>query len=297
MSGAIITGVKRFEIHDGDGIRTTLFLKGCPLGCLWCHNPENMAFRPQLMFFSDRCLGCGLCTKLCKNHSFSQGIHAIDWGNCAACGVCAENCPAGALEISGKAVEPEEILPILLEDRMFFESSGGGVTISGGEPLARWEFTLELLKLLKKNGVHTAVDTCLFSPAQVLDQVAPYADQFLVDIKAMDPEVHRRCTGVSNEQILENIRFLDRLGAYMEIRVPYIPGHNDGEMGAIAAFISSLERRPKVRLLPYHDYGDAKYHRLGRIPNPIPQPREEDIRAAMDIFRIHGLTVTNGAGD
>lgn len=297
MGGGMITAIKRFEIHDGDGIRTTVFVKGCPLDCLWCHNPENMVRQPQLTFFRDRCLGCGLCRQVCQNHDFSSNTHRIRRENCSACGACAKACPAGALRISGYTATAEELLPRLLEDRMFYESSGGGVTISGGEPLAQPEFTLELLKLLKQNGIHTAVDTCLFAPRGVLDRVIPFTDQFLVDIKAMDPEIHRRCTGVSNESILENIRYLDKLGSAMEIRVPWIPGHNENQMESIAAFIGSLNHRPRVKLLPYHDYGNSKYHRLGREPLFIPAPEPEKFAEALDIFRRRGIDAVNGAAD
>ena len=295
MARGMISGIKRFEIHDGDGIRTTVFLKGCPLNCLWCHNPENICSQPQLMLFGDKCLHCRFCENTCSNHSFREGEHLLNRENCIACGRCAGRCPGGALEVSGETVEPRNLLPRLTEDRMFFETSGGGVTLSGGEPLFQPEFTKEVLMLLKEQGIHTALDTCLFASKAVLEQIHPLVDQFLVDIKAMDPEVHRRCTGVPNEPILENIRYLDSLGKYMEIRIPFIPGHNDSQMEAIAKFLTGLKNRYRIKLLPYHDYGNAKAERLGMKMTEIALPEPEQITAALAWFQQFGLDAVNGA--
>ena len=295
MARGIISGIKRYEIHDGDGIRTTVFLKGCPLNRLWCHNPENISSRPQLMLFADRCLHCRFCENTCTNHSFREGEHLLDRDACTACGRCTRRCPGGALEVSGETVEARELVPRLTEDRMFFEASGGGVTLSGGEPLFQPEFTREVLMCLKEQGIHTALDTCLFASKGILEQIHPLVDQFLVDIKAMDPEVHRRCTGVPNGPILENIRYLDSLDKYMEIRIPFIPGHNDDQMEAIAKFLAGLKNRYRIKLLPYHDYGNSKAERLGRQMEAISLPEPEQITAALAYFLELGLDAVNGA--
>ena len=295
MARGIISGIKRYEIHDGDGIRTTVFLKGCPLNCLWCHNPENISSRPQLMLFADRCLHCRFCENTCTNHSFREGEHLLDRDDCTACGRCTRRCPGGALEVSGETVEARELVPRLTEDRMFFAASGGGVTLSGGAPLFQPEFTRVVLMCLKEQGIHTALDTCLFASKGILEQIHPLVDQFLVDIKAMDPEVHRRCTGVLNGPILENIRYLDSLDKYMEIRIPFIPGHNDDQMEAIAKFLAGLKNRCRIKLLPYHDYGNSKAERLGRQMEAISLPEPEQITAALAYFLELGLDAVNGA--
>lgn len=290
MNGTI-TAIKRFEIHDGPGIRTTVFLKGCPLRCRWCHNPENISGKPELLLHREKCIQCGLCAAVCPNHRITDGIHSFDRGLCTGCGKCAAVCPAEALILSGESIAPEELLPQLLEDRMFFESSGGGITVSGGEPLMQPEFTAELLRLIKKEGIHTAVDTCCFASRTSLEQVMPWADLFLVDIKAIDTETHLRCTGVPNRQILENIRFLDRSGKAMEIRVPLIPGYNDHEMDAIAGFIASLSNPPRVKLLSYHDLGISKAIALDLIPEQIEVPSDSLYQSIAKLFISKELTL------
>lgn len=219
METGTIFNIKRFEIHDGPGIRTTVFLKGCPLRCLWCHNPEGMSKAIQ----TDSRTG----------------------------------------KPFGRIVTAEEILPELLEDRLFYETSEGGVTLSGGEPLLQPKFAAELLKLLKKEHIHTAVDTSLYVKDDVLDDVLPLADIFLVDVKAMDDAVHRELTGVSNRKILENLQNIDAFGKPYEIRIPLIPGKNENQIPGIGAFLASLGNVGVVRLLAYHDLGRSKYEALG----------------------------------
>ena len=295
MTQGIISGLKRFEIHDGDGIRTTVFLKGFPLRCVRCHNPENLSSRPELMYFQDKCIGCQLCAAVCGNHSFSGKIHTIHRETCVSCGKCAQVCPANALSVAGEAITPQALLPRLLEDRMFFDASGGGVTLSGGEPLAQPEFATEVLRLLKAEGIHTALDTCLFASRKTLEGVLPWTDLFLVDIKAMDSGLHQRCTGVPNGPILENIRYLDQTGASMEARIPFVPGWNADQIGPIADFLASLRHPPKVKLLPYHDYGNAKLERLGKEITKITPPDPAQIRSALSILHQRGLDAVNGA--
>ena len=260
MKTAIISNIKRFAVHDGNGIRTTVFFKGCPLKCLWCHNPESISFQPQIAFFGNKCIGCGEC----KREDFSVA-----------------DCLGEARVLYGREVTVEELLPLLLEDRDFYETSGGGVTLSGGECLAQADFCAELLKRLKQEGINTAVDTCGFVSREKLDKVIPYTDTFLYDIKAMDEAVHIRCTGQSNRIILENLRYLDALGKPIEVRFPYVPGYNDDQTEKIAEFLKSLKNIKAVKVLPYHNYAGSKYLALG-MDNTLPKelPTEEALRIA-----------------
>lgn len=291
MTRGRITAVKRFEIHDGDGIRTTVFFKGCPLRCRWCHNPETISPKFQPLLYPDKCIGCGTCAHLCTCHIWENGRHHIDRTQCVGCGKCWEHCPSQALVSGGSWVTPEELLPELLEDRMFYETSGGGVTLSGGEPLAQPEFAAELLKLLKESGIATAVDTSCYAPREALETVLADTDLFLVDIKAMASAAHRRCTGVDNGSILENIRFLDDLGKPMDIRVPVIPGWNDDQMAQIAEFVTTLHHVRKVKLLAYHDYGQAKAQALGLPVEAIRVPLPEEMEALRQSFAERGLSL------
>lgn len=294
MSKGIVLNTKQFEIHDGPGMRTTLFVKGCPLRCKWCHNPESWVIKPQLAYYAHKCVLCGKCIEVCPN-----GVHTIDENNkhqmnreaCTLCGKCVAICPKNAFTLFGKEVTPEEILPELLEDKIFFEGSGGGVTISGGEPLMQADFTAELLKLLKENGVHTAVDTCLFASRESLDKVIPYADMFLIDVKAIDEDVHKKCTGVPSTEILENLRYIDSLGKPYEIRIPYVPEENAGEMQNIADFLCTLKNVDRVKLLAYHDLSRSKYAALNMryIMGSTRVPTAEEYEAAFDILVKAGL--------
>lgn len=285
MKKGIIFDVKRFAVHDGDGIRTTVFLKGCPLKCVWCHNPEGISGRPQLAFYENKCIGCGECVSECdqKAHYIVGIKHLFIPEKCAACGSCVDACLGDALKLYGKRVTAEEILPTLLEDRDFYASSGGGVTLSGGECLLQPEFCEELLKLLKESKIHTAVDTCGFVSRAAIDRVLPYTDLFLYDIKAIDEEVHIRCTGQSNQVILENLRYIDEAGKKIEIRIPYVPEYNDTQIEKIADFIAELKNITRVKVLPYHNYAGSKYRAL-QMENTLPVrlPREEEIQTAID---------------
>ena len=292
MNG-IILNTKRFEIHDGPGMRTTLFLKGCPLRCKWCHNPESYKKAPELAYYSHKCISCGMCVSACPKgaHTVNGGVHEFDKSKCVACGKCEEACPKEALFLFGKTVSASDILPALLEDKIFFDGSNGGVTISGGEPLMQHEFTAELLKLLKENGVHTALDTCLYASRESLDAVLPYVDIFLIDIKAIDKDVHKECTGVTNEIILDNLRYIDSLGKAYEIRIPYVPSQNSMEIEKIADFITTLENADRVKLLAYHDLSRTKYSALEMeyTMGDTAVPTKDEYEVAFEILKSRGI--------
>ena len=260
----IVSDIKRFAIHDGDGIRTTVFLKGCSLKCVWCHNPESISFKPQIAFYKNKCIGCGECRK----EDFST-----------------KECLGEAQVFYGKEMTVEELLPVLLEDKDFYDTSGGGVTLSGGECLCQSDFCAELLKALKEEGINTAVDTCGFVPKVNIDKVIPYTDIFLYDIKAIDEDVHSKCTGQSNKLILENIRYIDSLGKPIEVRIPYVPEYNTDQIEKIAEFLKPLKNIKAVKVLPYHNYAGSKYEALN-MENTLPKilPSEEEIKKAEDLL-------------
>lgn len=286
----VISDIKRFAVHDGDGIRTTVFFKGCPLKCVWCHNPEGIGFSPQIAYYAHKCIGCGECVAVCPTDAHSmEGGHVFDREKCAGCGACQTVCLGSALTFYGKTVTVSELLPQLLEDRAFYENSGGGVTLSGGECLMQADFCAELLEALKAQGIHTAVDTCGFVPQAALDKVIPYTDIFLYDLKAFDEDVHIRCTGQSNRIILENLRYLDSMGKACEIRIPFVPGYNDDQMEKLADFVKSLKNITRVQVLAYHNYAGSKYHALG-MENTLPEclPTQEQLQTAEGYFTNGG---------
>lgn len=276
---AKIFEIKRFAVHDGDGIRTTVFFKGCPLKCVWCHNPEGICPKPQLAFWENKCTICGECVNVCPKgaHTIENGIHKFDRSKCDNCGECAKVCLSSALSLYGKEMTTDELMPLLLEDKDFYDTSGGGVTISGGECLMHSDFCRELLKKLKESGIHTAIDTCGFVTKEVIDKVMPYTDVFLYDLKAFDEKVHIKCTGFSNKTILENLRYIDECGKKTEIRIPYVPGFNSDQMDKLAEFIKELKNVTAIRLLPYHNYAGSKYKALGMentLPELLPTDKE-----------------------
>ena len=286
MMKAGIFEVKRFAVHDGDGIRTTVFFKGCPLKCVWCHNPEGIDFKPQLAYYENKCIGCGKCVQVCpaNAHGMNQG-HLFEREKCLACGKCADVCLGNALTFYGKEMSVDELLPMLLEDKDFYDNSDGGITLSGGECLLQADFCRELLKQLKSYGINTAVDTCGYVSKESFDKVIPYTDTFLYDIKAIDEETHIKCTGHSNKLILDNLTYIDSCNKNIEIRIPYVPGFNDGEIEKISKFLNDIKNVRRVRVLPYHNYAGSKYLALG-IDNNLPEklPSDEEIAQAQNMF-------------
>lgn len=292
-----ICGIKRFAVHDGEGLRTTVFLKGCPLKCVWCHNPEGISFSCQVGFYAQKCLQCGTCANICPQKAISivGSTPTIDHTLCNGCFTCTDACPSGALEGFGIAWELEDLAQKLVQDKCFFDSSHGGVTISGGECLAQPDFTIALAKRLQELGVRVNIDTCGFTAWSVLEQVAPYTDTFLYDVKAIDPAVHKRCTGQDNTRILENLRRLCEAGHRVEIRYPYVPGYNDTQCHAIGAFLAPLPGITKVKVLGYHTLADGKYEALG-MENTLPPTAATaaQVEAAAEILRSFGLVAING---
>lgn len=294
MMKAKIFEIKRFAVHDGDGIRTTVFFKGCPLKCVWCHNPEGINFKSQLAYHKNKCINCGECVRICPSsaHKISEKGHIFDRRLCLSCGKCAEVCLGNALTFYGREISIEELMPILLEDRDFYEESGGGVTLSGGECLAQADFCAELLKWLKIEGIHTAVDTCGFVLRESIDKVMPHTDVFLYDIKAFDEDVHIKCTGQSNKIILENLKHIDNCGKNSEIRIPYVPNYNFDQIYKIGHFLANLNSLTKVRVLPYHNYAGSKYQSLD-LGDTLPKilPTDLEIESAKEILKTYGLNV------
>ena len=272
----MVLEIQRMSTEDGPGIRTTLFMKGCPLRCSWCHNPESIYPRPEAIWTGSRCIGCGRCIETCPSGSLSReatGI-IIDRGTCSACGRCAEACPSGAMELLGTEWDAASLAEELVKDRAYFETSGGGITISGGESTLQPGFVAELLKTLKKQGIHTALDTCGYCSRQSLDLLLPYTDLLLFDIKTMDPVCHREFTGQSNDTILENLSYCcgfthDHLfPREIWIRTPVIPDATDSDetVAAIGRFIASLKcaRITRWELCSFNNLCADKYLRLGR---------------------------------
>lgn len=308
----IIFNIQRFTIHDGPGIRTEVFFKGCPLRCKWCSNPESFKVKQEVGVNASRCIGvdkCGYCIKACPlvGDIFEvedNQVIGINRKACTDCLICAEACPSNALKVYGKKMTVEDVMKVLLADRTFYQSSGGGVTLSGGELLGQWQYALELLKECKKSRLHTCVETAMHCQGEILEQIFPYVDLVITDIKHMNAEKHREFTGVRNELILQNIRKTVNMGMPLVIRIPVVPDHNNNEenIRATALFIANeLNNRVKqVQLLPYRPLGEEKYKYLGK-PYPmgsfrVPERRvwEENIRYLVEVIKEYGVPAVAG---
>lgn len=299
MSAAgIVFDIKRYAIHDGPGLRTTVHLKGCPLSCWWCHNPESISMSPVVLFRGSRCVGCGECVKACPSGALTveDGGLARDAALCEGCGICADVCPSGAQELCGRKMSVEDLMVELRKDEIFFRD--GGVTFSGGEPLLQPEFLTAVLQACGQEGYHRAVDTCGFVASETLLQAAKHTDLFLYDLKHMDPDKHRLYTGADNTVILENLVLLAGSGAKINIRFPFMPGLNSDEANvrALAAFVAGLDGITQVNILPYHTVAKGKHERWSmdyRLPQLLP-PDEQQTRRAAEIIESYGLPVHIG---
>lgn len=294
MNKGLIFNIQKFCINDGPGIRTTVFFKGCPLNCKWCHNPESNLCKPQIMYNSEKCVRCGLCDVICPQgaHNF-EDVHRIDRKKCISCGKCAEKCPHGAVELVGKEYSVQEVLEEVLKDKVFYDTSGGGLTLSGGEPLMQFDFAYQLLRKAKECGIHTCIETCGFVKTEDILKIAEVTDIFLFDWKLSNDNQHMKYTGKSNVIILENLKAIDLAGSKIILRCPIIPGVNNttDHFEGIANIANSLKNVVVIEIEPYHSLGNNKRKKLGQeeycgFSNPAQQEIDEWITQIRNITKI-----------
>ena len=297
----LVFNIQRFSIHDGPGIRTTVFMKGCPLKCLWCSNPESQRFTPDLVVRDIHCKGCGACVEVCPRQAITlspgQG-RKIDRERCDQCLKCVDACIYGALNACGTRMDVEEVLDEVLRDDAFYRNSGGGITVSGGEALVQPDFVRRMFSMSKEKGLHTTLDTTGCAAWKDMECILPFVDLILWDIKHLDPRVHRKATGVGNELILDNLHRAAALGKRIWLRMPLIAGFNDdpAHIAGVAALAKKVGAE-KISLLPYHEGGVSKNEQLGR-PYPFPQgktPSEERVKFLKGIIDAEGINVTVGS--
>lgn len=277
--------IQHFSLNDGPGIRTTVFLKGCPLHCEWCHNPESYITDTQIMFYSKQCVNCRECAKVCPHncHSFENDMHLFERTHCVSCGKCTLRCPTGSLKTVGKRISTEDVIKEVLEDKFFYESSEGGVTLSGGEPMFQPHFALDIAKTAKENGLHVCMETSGFCNSEHLEQILPFVDLFLFDYKATGDEQHQKYTGVSQMPILDNLYLIDRLGANIILRCPIIPDRNlnPEHVAGIIDVAGKLSHLLEIHLEPYHNIGISKRTSLGINTNNqmLTPPTNEELHS------------------
>ncbi len=295
MKKGMVYNIQRMSTEDGPGMRTTVFLKGCPLRCLWCSNPESQLFTPQLMVFEDLCTGCGHCAEVCPSGAIVRNgdKYNRDTAVCTDCGACAPSCPSRARVMSGEEMSVDEVMKIVKKDELFYSNSGGGVTFGGGEPTSAGEFLLELMRAARDSALHVCVDTCGFCAEDRFKKVIPLADLLLFDCKHMDPRKHKELTGVDNTQILANLRHALESKAEVRIRIPLMPGLNDSEenIAAMSAFLKPYTHM-NVDVLPCHAFGRNKYAAL-RLSRPVMVAyAPEVLKEVISTFEKYGLKAT-----
>lgn len=300
---SLVFDIKRYAINDGPGIRITLFMKGCPLSCVWCHNPEGIRNRKDKLYTKKKCIGCGSCVQTCPQQALtltSEGI-ITDLRQCTLCGRCAEECPCMAIEISGHEYSPEYLMKEIEKEIPFMDQSGGGVTFCGGEPLLHPDFLINMLKRCGEKGIHRAIDTTLLARKETVEEVMQHCELLLIDLKTMDSEVHKRFCDVPNGLILENIRLVAGNDKPYYIRIPLIEGVNADEENLIrsAKFLAELPRQPEgIHILPYHDIGKGKHEKLGTVYNPkgykMAPPSLDTQQHCIEIFARYRLNATIG---
>ncbi len=293
-----VLSIDRFVGEDGPGFRTTVFLKGCPLRCVWCHSPESISPKAQLFFQAARCIGCGACVGVCPRDAqvVSPNERHIIWERCDDCGDCVPVCPSAALDMAGKWMSVEQVLDVVGRDMVYYRNSGGGVSFCGGEAILQHEFLLACLKACQDAGIDTAVDTCGHAKWSVLEEMLPYIDFFLYDIKHMDSARHKELTGVGNELILENLEKISQRDKPIWVRVPLIPGYNDSEenLRRTAEFVAKMDAVEQISLLPYNVVGGAKYQSIGetyRLGQIVAHTKDEEKALAKMLSRIGKKTV------
>lgn len=296
----VIFNIQKFSLHDGPGIRTIVFFKGCNMSCLWCSNPESQEVAPQIMFNKNLCTKCGRCQSVCETSAIDMNsVYRIDKSKCIKCKRCVESCLNGALVLEGKKYSVEEIIKELKKDSVQYRRSNGGITLSGGEVLLQPDFAVALLKECKSYGWHTAIETAMYVNSEAVKKVMPYIDLAMIDIKSMDDEVHKKFTGVSNNIILKNIKLSDQLTKEIIIRIPVIEGFNADlqSIGEIAQFSKSLTNLKRIDLLPYHNYGENKYEAIGRdyLLGELKSPSEDKMERLKALVEIMGIPCTIGA--
>ncbi len=294
---SLITSIQKYSIHDGDGIRTTVFFKGCGLRCVWCHNPETQNYNKQPLVHQDRCVGCGNCEAACPQKAIhvEEGKAETDLKLCDACGTCTDYCNLNLREIVGKEYTIDALVKELRKDEMFYEESGGGVTLSGGEVMTQdMDYIEALCKKLKHIGITVTIDTCGYAPYENFERILPYVDTFLYDIKTLDNEIHKKYMGAGNEKILENLEKISAKGARIYIRIPTIKGVNadDDSMKAIISYLQDKKiHAAQVNLLPYHNTGTVKYSKIGLKyqGEKLERPTEEEMEHFVELFKESGF--------